>query len=69
MRSEPRVDAYDVEPVAAVRQHSDFFSGDEFRQADGAIGEFHGVFDGVSEFRERIEDFLLQAFVCRRLRS
>lgn len=70
VRSQPRVDASHVESMAALRQRSDFVSGDELRQANGAVGEFTDVFDGVvSELREGIEDFLLEAFVRRRRRS
>ncbi|KAF7114134.1 hypothetical protein RHSIM_RhsimUnG0098100 [Rhododendron simsii] len=40
----------------------DFVSGNELLQANGAVGEYIGVFNGVlPELRERIEDFLLEA--------
>ena len=69
VRSQPRVDASDVESVAARRQHSDLVSGDEFRQANGAIGKLADVAARVSEFGNGFEDLLLEAFVCRRRRS
>lgn len=40
MRAEPRVDARDVEAVAALRQHADLpLPGRELRQADGALAQ------------------------------
>lgn len=68
VRSEPSVNTSDVEAVAAVRQDSDFVSGGELRQANGAFGEFGGEFRREAELGERLQDLLLQAFVRRRRR-
>nr|GMD22917.1 predicted protein [Ipomoea batatas] len=68
VRSEPSVNTSDVEAVAAVRQDSDFVSGGELREANGAFGEFGGEFGGEAELGEGLEDLLLQAFVGRRRR-
>ena len=58
-----------MEPVPALRQHSDFVSSDEFSQADSAVRWISGGLGGVGNLREGSEDFLLQAFVGRSLRS
>lgn len=63
MRSEPGVDAADVEAMSALRQHSDFVSGGELRKADRAIGEFNSGFGGGGELGEGAEDLLLDTFV------
>ena len=63
MRSQPLVDARQVEPVAALRQHSDFVAGGELRQADRAVGELARGLDGGGELGEGAEDLLLNAFV------
>lgn len=64
MRSEPRVDAGDVESVAALRKQADLVAVGVLRQADRALAEL-GVGGGgvVSEPRKRLEDLLLEAFV------
>jgi len=63
VRSEPAVDAADVESMSALRQHSDFVSGGELREAYSAIGEFNGGFGVGSELGEGAENLLLDAFV------
>lgn len=63
MRSEPGVDAANMESMSALRQHSDFVSGCELREADRAIGEFNGGFGSGGELGEGAEDLLLDAFV------
>lgn len=58
---EPRVDACQVEGVAALRQHPDLVAGGELLQADWAVGEPGGRIHGEVELGERSEDLLLEA--------
>ncbi|KAK9109535.1 hypothetical protein Sjap_017595 [Stephania japonica] len=64
--SEPRVDAADVEAVAALGQHSDLVALSEVGEADGAVGgQFPGGGGGggVGELGEGVEGLLLEALV------
>lgn len=63
MRSEPGVDAADVEAMSALRQHSDFVSGGELREADRAVRKLDRRFRCGGELGEGAEDLLLDAFV------
>lgn len=59
MRSQPRVDAVDVESVAALRQDSDFLAGGELGEANGALGQLLvGAVVAVGHARERFQDLL-----------
>ena len=69
MGPQPRVDAGDVEAMAALRQYPDFIPYHELRQANRAIGEFRRGFSGEGGLGEGLEDFLLEAFVGRRHRT
>lgn len=68
VRFQPRVNTSDVESVTALRQRSENISGDELRQANRAIEVFSGEFDGVGEFRDFFEDFVVEAFVWMEMR-
>lgn len=68
MRSEPRVDAGDMEGVAALRELPDLVSDGELGEADGAVGELGGQFGTEAELRECAKDLLLEALVGRRRR-
>lgn len=67
VRSEPHVDAADVEAVAALGEDSDFVPEGELREADRTVGEFGGAIGGVGELGEGAEDLLLEALVGGRL--
>lgn len=63
VRSEPGVDTANMESMSALRQHSDFVSGGELREADRAIGELTCGFGCGGELGEGAEDLFLDAFV------
>lgn len=69
MRSEPSVDADDVEAVAALRQHADLVAVGVLRQADSALAASAartgcgGELLVVGVLRERLEDLLFEALV------
>ena len=64
MGEEPRVDAVDVEGMAALRKKAELFLGVELAEADGAV---EGVFRSgdvlVEEDRQRVDEGLVNAGV------
>jgi len=69
VRREPRVHARHVEPVPALRQHTDLVAAGKFRQADRALRPLAPItFAGVRELRQRIHHSFLQSLVRRRRR-
>lgn len=65
MRSEPRVNAQEVKSMAALRQDADFLSGDEIREANGALGELLRLLFvvAVGLLGERLQDLLFEPLV------
>lgn len=70
VRRKPRVHARHVEPVPALRQHTDLVAAGKFRQADRALRPLAAItFTGVRELRQRIDHSLLKSLVRGRRRS
>lgn len=53
VRSEPRVDARNVEAVATLRKLPDLVPGGELGEADGALRELGSAVRRVRKLRER----------------
>ncbi|KAL2516851.1 hypothetical protein Adt_13098 [Abeliophyllum distichum] len=62
VKFQPRINAFDVEAMTALRKHSEFVSDNEFHQANCTIREVV-VVSGICYLRKIFQDFL-QTTVC-----